>query len=210
MSEYKEGFSAKPIPAELRKLMMGRTYKENSLTAFEELSYLQVLHYDYNHNISKGELVVSQKLEKEILKIFYELFLGEYEIEKIHLCDYYNGDDEASMSDNNTSAFNYRTIAGTNTLSLHAMGRAVDINPKHNPYIVEGKVMPENAVQFADRNLAFSHKIDHEDLCFKVFAAYGWLWGGDWKNSKDYQHFYKPVEATLKTVVRRLAARIKM
>ena len=29
------------------------------------------------------------------------------------------------------------------------------------------------------------------DACYKAFTSRGWKWGGNWKNSKDYQHFEK-------------------
>jgi hypothetical protein len=25
----------------------------------------------------------------------------------------------------------------------------------------------------------------------QIFKKYGWKWGGDWKDTKDYQHFQK-------------------
>ena len=73
------------------------------------------------------------------------------------------------------------------------MGLAVDINTLYNPYIkqVDGRlnIEPANAVQYVDRNRQFPHKIDHDDMCYKLFTKYGFEWGGDWEDSKDYQHF---------------------
>ena len=40
------------------------------------------------------------------------------------------------MLDNNTSCFNYRVVDGTSSLSKHAIGCAIDINPFYNPYVV--------------------------------------------------------------------------
>lgn len=51
--------------------------------------------------------------------------------------------------------------------------------------------MPANAAEYADRDKAFDHKIDRTDLCYCIFRRHGWKWGGDWNNSKDYQHFTK-------------------
>lgn len=34
-----------------------------------------------------------------------------------------------------------------------------------------------------------TYKIDHDDLCFKLFTEAGFDWGGDWTTRKDYQHF---------------------
>ena len=75
------------------------------------------------------------------------------------------------------------------------MGMAVDINTLYNPYVktVNGKlsIEPANAEAYVDRSGDFPHKIDHNDLCYKLFTRYGFTWGGDWTHSKDYQHFEK-------------------
>ncbi|MBQ8967580.1 M15 family metallopeptidase [Ruminococcus sp.] len=200
----REGFSASPVPAEIRERMKGKTYRVNDDIDLDDLSYLNVRYLDFSHSIADGELIVHKSLAKEVLEIFEMLFEAEYEIEKIKLCDEYDGDDEASMSDNNSSAFNFRNVAGTQELSLHALGRAIDINPLYNPYIVGEKVSPANGTPYVDRTLDFPHKINHHDLAYKVFASKGWLWGGDWTNSKDYQHFYKPKGNPVKSAVDKL------
>ena len=104
-------------------------------------------------------------------------------------------DDEASMSDNNSSAFNFRTISHTTTISKHGLGMAIDINPLYNPYVktVNGTLStePANAVAYVDRSEDHPYRIDHDDLCYKLFSEYGFTWGGDWVHSKDYQHFEK-------------------
>ncbi|MBO5448621.1 MAG: M15 family metallopeptidase [Ruminococcus sp.] len=198
---YRDGFTACPLPENIISFINGVTYRENPHITLEELSYLRVRHYDFSHRVAEGELIAARPLAEEMLDIFFCLYEQEYEIEKIRLCDHYGGDDERSMSDNNSSAFNYRTVADTDKLSLHALGRAVDINPLYNPYIVGEKVMPANALNYCDRELAFEHKIDKNDVCYRAFAAHGWLWGGDWKSEKDYQHFYKPEKSRFKTVI---------
>lgn len=73
-------------------------------------------------------------------EIFHELYLAEYPIERIRLIDEYDGDDTVSMEDNNTSCFNYRVVDGTSSLSKHAYGMAIDINPLYNPYVTYPKV----------------------------------------------------------------------
>ncbi len=32
--------------------------------------------------------------------------------------------------------------------------------------------------------------IHKKDMAYKIFKRNGFLWGGDWKDCKDYQHFY--------------------
>ena len=106
--------------------------------------------------------------------------------------------EEKSMSDNNSSAFNFRYISYSTKLSKHALGLAVDINTLYNPYVknVDGRrnVEPANAEKYTDRSIEFPHKIDHDDLCYKVFMQHGFEWGGDWEHAKDYQHFKMPDE----------------
>ena len=139
--------------------------------------------------------VVHVYIADDVLEIFKELYESGYQIEKVRLVDEYDADDEASMSDNNSSAFNFRFISHTTKISKHGMGMAVDINTLYNPYVktVDGElsIEPANAADYVDRSKDFSHKIDHDDLCYKLFTEHGFEWGGDWTHSKDYQHFEK-------------------
>ena len=48
---------------------------------------------------------------------------------------------------------------------------------------------PANALPYTDRSLDFPYKIDETDLCYQVFTAHGFSWGGSWSSAKDYQHF---------------------
>lgn len=186
-------FYIEPIPDDIFEKMQGKSYKENCTVPREELRYLHILHVGFDNNTHEGELIVNKRIAEDVLDIFKELYKAGYQIEKVRLIDEYNAQDELSMRDNNSSAFNFRYISYSTTLSKHAMGLAVDINTLYNPYIkqVDGRlnIEPANAVQYVDRNRQFPHKIDHDDLCYKLFTKYGFEWGGDWEDSKDYQHF---------------------
>lgn len=186
-------FYIKPIPDDIFEKMQGKSYKENCTVPREELRYLHILHVGFDNNTHEGELIVNKRIAEDVLDIFKELYKAGYQIEKVRLIDEYNAQDELSMRDNNSSAFNFRYISYSTTLSKHAMGLAVDINTLYNTYIkqVDGRlnIEPANAVQYVDRNRQFPHKIDHDDLCYKLFTKYGFEWGGDWEDSKDYQHF---------------------
>lgn len=186
-------FYIEPIPDDIFEKMQGKSYKENCTVPREELRYLHILHVGFDNNTHEGELIVNKRIAEDVLDIFKELYKAGYQIEKVRLIDEYNAQDELSMRDNNSSAFNFRFISYSTTLSKHAMGLAVDINTLYNPYIkqVDGRlnIEPANAVNYVDRNRQFPHKIDHDDLCYKLFTKHGFEWGGDWEDSKDYQHF---------------------
>ena len=77
---------------------------------------------------------------------------------------------------------------------------------------VDGRrnVEPANAEKYTDRSIEFPYKIDHDDLCYKVFAEHGFEWGGDWEHAKDYQHFEMPDEWIQKSSCRKMWYNIKV
>ena len=173
---------------------------EKLAVSYDDLRYLSVLYYDFQGEVQTGELICNKGIAQDLAEIFHELYLNEYQIEKIRLIDDYKGDDTASMADNNTSCFNYRVVDGTDSLSKHALGCAIDINPFYNPYVVFNKggsgetyISPAGSEIYADRSQDFPYKIDENDLCYKLFKQHGFTWGGNWNSCKDYQHFQKVV-----------------
>ena len=136
-----------------------------------------------------------QLSDEDKLQLNQELYKAAYPIERMVLIDEYDADDEASMRANITSAFNFRYASGMKRLSSHSTGMAIDINPLYNPLVKErgGRTLfyPSNAGAYIDRTKCFPYKIEKGDLCVRLFKKYGFSWGGDWKNSKDYQHFEK-------------------
>ena len=188
-------FCQEEISDEVFCRMMGKSYKEECTTPREELRYLRVLHYNKVGEELQGELVCHKDIANDLLAIFRELYQAKYPIERMVLIDEYDADDEASMRANNTSAFNFRKASGMRTLSKHSTGMAIDINPLYNPLVKhrEGRtrVYPSNATPYIDRSQDFPYKIVKGDLCYRLFKKYGFSWGGDWKSSKDYQHFEK-------------------
>ena len=83
-----------------------------------------MLHYNFNHEIQVGEMIVNAAISRDVLSVFQELFAAEYEIQSMRLIDdYWTGDgdssDSNSIDNNNTSAFCYRQITGGGNLSNH-------------------------------------------------------------------------------------------
>jgi len=191
-----EGFWISEITDEIFARIRGKSFKDDCTLPREDLRYLHVLHTDLDGETHEGEMIVNYHIAEDILEILKELYAAKYPIEKIRLVDEYGADDEASMEDNNSSSFNFRFISHTTMVSKHGLGLAVDINPPYNPYtkIVDGEriVEPVTGEPYLDRKADFPYKIDHDDLCFKLFTAHGFEWGGDREDRKDYQHFEIP------------------
>ncbi len=171
----------------------GKSYKDNCTVPVSDLRYLHVLHVGFDGETHEGEIVCNKYIAEDLLEIFEDLYEAKYPIEKIKLVDEYDADDERSMSDNNSSSFNFRFISHTTKISKHGYGLAMDINTLYNPYVktVNGQlsIEPANAGAYVDRNQDFPYKIDENDLAYKLFIAHGFQWGGSWSSSKDYQHF---------------------
>lgn len=196
-------FTAEEISEEILGRINGKSYRDNPNIGLDQLRYLKMLHYNFEHQIQVGEMIVNAQIAEDVLGVFRELFQNEYEIQSMYLIDNYwtgNGGDTdfASIEVNNTSCFNYREVTGGSSLSNHAYGCAIDINPQQNPYVIYDNGAPSqwshsNADEFIDRESGKAHVITHEDLCYEIFSNYGFTWGGDWENPKDFQHFEKPV-----------------
>ncbi len=192
---YAYGFYYEPLSDEIKEKITGVSFHENDNITYDDLRYLEVLYVDFEGNTQKGEIICNKAIAQDLLEIFKELYDNEYQIDKIRLIDEYGGDDDLSCDDNNTSCFNYRVVGGTDSLSKHALGLAIDINPFQNPYItypngVE-RISPVGSEPYADRSSGLPHMILEGDLCYNLFIEHGFTWGGHWKTLKDYQHFQK-------------------
>jgi peptidoglycan LD-endopeptidase CwlK len=159
--------------------------KEIPPTNTKNLRILDVEYYSFDNRLHRGQVVIHKDLAKDIKDIFALIKEKKFPIKKVVPINYYRWSDEASMKDNNTSAFNYRVISGTRTFSTHALGRAIDINPFLNPQIKSGKISPEGAVynKYTRGTITANSWLTHE------FYKRGWRWGGNWKFTQDYQHF---------------------
>ena len=189
-----------PVPDSVLERMKGKSFPNNCEIDRRELEYLKVKYYGFDGEIHIGELVLNEKVANKVAWIFVELFQSQYQIEKIKLIDEYDANDDASMTDNNTSAFCYRTIAGRKKLSKHALGLAIDINPLYNPcvtYNEDGsikKVEPEAGRPYIERDASDPRRITKDSEIYKLFIENGFIWGGDWNSLKDYQHFEYSLE----------------
>lgn len=184
-------FSSEPIPLSVETRMRGNSFPEDAAIKLDDLRYLKLSYIDFEGNEQVGEMVCNKSISDDLLEIFRSLHEARYPIRSIRLIDDFGGDDDASMAADNTSCFNFRRKTGMRELSKHALGLAVDINPLENPYVRPNRVKPSGAVGFADRSKDFPHKIDKDDLCYRLFREHGFTWGGAWRSVKDYQHFEK-------------------
>ncbi|AFM15670.1 hypothetical protein Mycch_0855 [Mycolicibacterium chubuense NBB4] len=170
---------------------LGATWHAGCPLPPEQLRRVDLDYWGFDGRTHRGELVVNEDLTAEVITVFEQLYQLRYPIEKMQTPDHYPGaEDELSMRDNNTSAFNCRGIPGTDNWSLHAYGHAVDLNPLINPYIdSRGEHQPANAGPWLDRSRTDPGVLHDGDPVVRAFTARGWRWGGHWRTPLDYQHF---------------------
>ncbi|MUJ24034.1 M15 family metallopeptidase [Aliivibrio fischeri] len=155
-------------------------------------------HYTFNGKTATGKLVVLDAVAPHVERIFDELYQQGFPIAQAKPIEYYAGNDVKSMDANNTSAFNYRPIAGKSSLSLHAYGAAIDINPLQNPFIEftswgTATFKPLKGHEYSNRMLQRLGKEDRKGFAeevINIFAQNGFIyWGGYWDTPIDFQHF---------------------
>ena len=175
------------IDSDLKKIKV-RSDLKNFNSIYKELSLINVYYFGYDSLVHRGQLVCHKSVVNELKEIFIELYKIKFPIESVRPISLFEWNDEISMSSNNTSCFNYRTVSNSNKLSEHSKGLAIDLNPKYNPYISsKGVISPKNG-EYNNKNIG---TIIVDSKVISIFRDKGWKWGGNWKRSKDYQHFSK-------------------
>jgi hypothetical protein len=153
------------------------------------LRRVEVNHYRFDGSIGRGVLVVNADVADTVAEIFTELFAAEFPIRKMRPVENYDGDANASLAADNTSAYNCRKPDQINAppmLSPHANGRAIDINPRENPWMDLRCDCWFPSAKFAERADG-PGKILKGGLVWTLFTERDWVW----QNIKvpDYMHF---------------------
>jgi peptidoglycan L-alanyl-D-glutamate endopeptidase CwlK len=157
-----------------------------------------VEYWGFDEKLHRGQLVIDADLVADVQAVFAVAREHRFPLQSVIPVSHprFRKDgawsDDLSMAANNTSGFNYRPVTGGTSLSRHALGRAIDVNPLQNPYVKGDVVLPPGARY--DRRAPGTLTADHPVT--KAFLARGWDWGGHWHSLKDYQHFEKPLRDT--------------
>lgn len=160
---------------------------------------LAVVYMDCTDTVRSGVIEAHRDVAAEVHDFFALAFQLQFPIEKVVRASdpAYLWDDDKLMADNATSGFNYRYIPGTGEMSLHAQGRAFDVNTRLNPYITyqDGDILrPSIAPPGATWTPEIPGTLYEGHQLVVLMKERGWEWGGDWTPESgrvDYQHFQK-------------------
>ncbi|HTG47991.1 MAG TPA: M15 family metallopeptidase [Actinomycetota bacterium] len=182
--------SVEPVPAAIRSWMTGSSWRPGCPVGLDQLRLVRLTYWGFDHASHRGRLVVATTAAQKIVRAFRALYRARFPIRQMRLVDAFGASDKASMRADNTSAFNCRYRNGICcTWSMHAFGKAIDIDPVENPELWSGGISPPNGRPFIDRSVRRRGMIFHGDAVWRAFRAVGWRWGGDWTSTIDYQHF---------------------
>lgn len=155
----------------------------------QQLRRVEVWHVGFDGRVRRGVLVVNADVARDVAEIFDELLQARFPIRSVRPIEAFAGDDNASMAADNTSAYNCRRPGQANAPSAkspHANGRAVDINPRENPWWDQRCACFQPAARHAPRT-AGKGKILRGGVVWRAFTSRGWIWQNI--ATPDYQHF---------------------
>lgn len=175
--------------------MVGVSWFTGCPVPLRDLRRVTIAFVDFSGASRTGVIVVHRDVATAVGRVFAGLDAARIPLASVEPIEAFGGDDDRSTLANNTSGFNCRPSFGpdgapTRRWSQHAYGRAVDVNPVQNPYVLaDGSVLDPAARRYVDRRLGEPGMVVAGGAVVKAFAAEGWKWGGNWRSTKDYQHF---------------------
>jgi len=154
-----------------------------------ELRRVNVNYVNFEGEVRRGTLVVNRDVAASVARVFTKLFQARFPIRKMNPVEKYGGDVNVSLAADNTSAYNCRQLNQINAPvkeSPHANGRAIDINPRENPWTDLRcdcwLPSPRNKERVPAPGV-----IVRNGYVWRVFHREGWVWQDI--DVPDYMHF---------------------
>ncbi len=155
------------------------------------LALINVEYYSFDGLLHRGQVLLDSALAEDVKGAFRLIKATRFPVFSVipTMDRRFMEEDERAATENNSVAFSHRRVAGTDRMSNHSFGRALDLNPAINPYIRSDYRFPEG-VEYDPTRLG---ALSPDGPIARYFKDHGWEWGGDWTDRKDYMHFEKPI-----------------
>jgi hypothetical protein len=165
------------------------TWRPDCPVTIDELRHVIITFVGFDERTHTGDLIVHRDVARDVTEVFRQLHLARFPLEEVRIITSEELVLPPTGDGNVTSAFVCRPTVGGNRWSEHAYGRAIDINPFHNPYVRGDLVLPELAGAYVERDVIRPGMVGSDGIVVAAFTAAGWRWGGDWSSSADWMHF---------------------
>jgi hypothetical protein len=189
--------SVEPLPQPVAtQLRVGGFWHRGCPVALSDLRLLTVSYQGFDGMANTGQLVVNEDAARPLAGVFRRLYRLRFPIRHMALADMYGPSRGRPRDGDVSGSFECRQAVpspctggrGTGSWSMHAFGRAVDLNPVENPYVGCGQSRDPAARPYRDRSRHRPGMVTGRVI--KAFRSIGWGWGGSWTgNTKDYMHF---------------------
>jgi len=188
--------SVRPLPPAVQAELTGTFWHAGCPVSLSQLRVLTVSHWGFDGRAHTGQLVVNEDAAAPLEGVFRRLYELRFPIRHMRLSDAYGGSAAHPVDGDVTASFECRQAVpspctggtGTGSWSMHAYGRAVDLNPVENPYVGCGMTRDKTALSYLDRSRLRRGMVT--GTVVDAFHEVGWGWGGSWSGStKDYMHF---------------------
>lgn len=182
------------------------------------LELVRVFYFSDDARVHTGQVLIHHSLAQDTIGLFNEVILAhKIPVGPMKPIAEYEWDDYKSMQANAGHSFNFRSIltptGEKKTLSLHALGLALDISPQKNPCYDGGEVVIPDFLG-KDSAAGYRAKLPHNGEYSLEYAgsfhdrhpvvvflqSRGWTWGGSWGFPKDLHHFQKIPQALAEEV----------
>jgi len=172
-----------PVPDDV---LARSTWSPECPVARADLRWVRLVFWGFDGDPHTGELLLHADAVAAAVEGFRVLHERRFPIEEMRIVTRADLDAPPTGDGNNTTAFVCRPTRGSTAWSEHALGRAVDVNPFHNPYVKGDVVLPELATAYVDRAAHRSGMLTVDEVA--GFLAAGWGWGGQWQSLADWMH----------------------
>lgn len=167
----------------------GMVRPECPIQSPEALRVVEINHYTFDGGTKRGQLVVNADVARSVARIFSTLYEQRFPIRKMKPVETFDGDTNRSLAADNTSGFNCRRPDQINApfaTSPHANGRAIDVNPRENPWQDLRCQCWIPSPKHKSRTPG-PGKILRDGPAWRAFTAEGWIWQNI--DVADYMHF---------------------
>jgi hypothetical protein len=180
-------------PSTVTVAQLGASWHAGCPVGPSQLRTVSVSYVGFDGAAHTGRIVVNAQVVGDVETVFRRLYAARFPIRRMEPVAAFGGSDDRSMAADNTSGFNcrYAVAPGPKRWSVHAYGEAIDVNTVENPYLEGGKVLPPAGRAYVTRSRYRRGMAVAGGVLVRAFALVGWLWGGRWAASPDWQHFSK-------------------
>lgn len=190
-SNQPQGPTIRRVPPEQWEAMVdaGMVRPGCPVSEASQLRRVDLDYVDFDGQVQRGHLIVNADTAETTARVFTRLFEDRFPIRRMQGVENYDGDTLKSLQANNTSSYNCRRLDQINAPALespHANGRAIDLNPRQNPWMDLRcdcwSPGPEQKARSAGPG-----KILRGGPVWTTFRDEGWIWQNI--SVADYMHF---------------------